>query len=188
MVSGMTDGPGLAMIGTGMVARTHLMALRDARPALRLTGVLSRNADKARAFALDASGVLGGDVAVYPDIAAIADDPEVAIALVLTPPDARAELITPLAEAGKAILLEKPVGRTLAEAEAVVAICEAADVPLGVVFQHRMRAASQAAFALVRGGTLGALGLAEISVPWWREQAYSTNPGAEPMHGTAAGS
>jgi hypothetical protein len=53
----------------------------------------------------------------------------------------------------------------------------AAGVPLGVVFQHRMREASQAALALVRGGTLGALGLAEISVPWWREQAYYDEPG-----------
>jgi hypothetical protein len=69
------------------------------------------------------------------------------------------------------------VGRTLAEAEEVVAICEAAGVPLGVVFQHRMREASQAAHALVQGGSLGALGLAEISVPWWREQAYYDEPG-----------
>jgi predicted dehydrogenase len=99
------------------------------------------------------------------------------IALILTPPDARASVIAPLAKVGKAILLEKPMGRTLAEAEEVVTICEAAGVPLGVVFQHRMREASSRRARLCEGGSLGALGLAEISVPWWREQAYYDEPG-----------
>jgi predicted dehydrogenase len=93
-----------------------------------------------------------------PDIATICRDTRVDIVLVLTPPDARRSLIAPLASAGKAILLEKPVGRTLDEAEEVVTFCEAAGVPLGIVFQHRMREASIAALALVDSGTLGALG------------------------------
>jgi predicted dehydrogenase len=168
---------GIAMIGTGMVARTHVLAIRDAAMPLRLAGVMSRHADRARAFAAAAAEHLGHGVSVFEDLSAICADGDVDIALILTPPDARASLIVPLAQAGKAILLEKPVGRNLAEAEEVVAICERAGVPLGVVFQHRMREASQAALALVRGGTLGALGLAEISVPWWREQAYYDEPG-----------
>jgi predicted dehydrogenase len=172
------DAPlGVAMIGLGMVARTHLLALRDASPPLRLAGVLSRNAARAEGFAREAGQLLGAPVRAYPDLAAVAAAPEVDIALILTPPDARASLIAPLAAAGKAILTEKPLGRTLAEAEEVVAICEAAGVPLGVVFQHRMRAASRAAFGMVREGSLGALGLVEISVPWWREQAYYDEPG-----------
>lgn len=168
---------GVAMIGTGMVAGTHLLALRDARPSLRLCGVLGRRAARARAFAVEAGGTLGADVPVYPDLEAVAADPDVDIALILTPPDARAELIGPLAAAGKAILLEKPVGRALDEARHVVEICEAAGVPLGIVFQHRKRAASVAAAERVGRGDLGALGLVEISVPWWRAQGYYDEPG-----------
>lgn len=168
---------GVAMIGLGMVARTHLLALRDATPPLRLAGVMSRNAVRAQAFAQEAGQVLGAPVRAYADVEAVAADPAVDLALLLTPPDARASLIGPLAAAGKAILAEKPLGRTLAEAEEVVALCAAAGMPLGVVFQHRMRAASRAAFDLVRGGGLGALGLVEIAVPWWREQAYYDEPG-----------
>jgi len=171
-------GPlGVAMIGTGMVARTHLLAIRDARVPLRLISVLSRNPGRARGFADDAAKVLGHEVGVSEDLQEIAGDDRVDIALVLTPPDARRAVIEPLARAGKAILLEKPVGRTLEEAQEVVALCEAVKVPLGVVFQHRMREASVAATDLVAGGALGALGLAEIAVPWWREQAYYDEPG-----------
>jgi predicted dehydrogenase len=168
---------GLAMIGTGMVAHTHLMAIRDAEAPVRLVGVMSRTQGRAQAFAAEAAESLGHGVGVFPDLASICMDDRVDIALVLTPPDARRSLIAPLAEAGKAILLEKPVGRTLSEAEEVVALCAAAGVPLGIVFQHRMREASVAARELVESGTLGALGLAEISVPWWREQAYYDEPG-----------
>ncbi|WP_238475685.1 Gfo/Idh/MocA family protein [Rhodophyticola sp. CCM32] len=86
-------------------------------------------------------------------------------------------MITPLARAGKAILLEKPIARTGAEAETVVEICETAGVPLGIVFQHRMRAASIKAANLTASGQLGALGLADITVPWWRDQSYYDAPG-----------
>jgi predicted dehydrogenase len=171
------EAVGIAMIGTGMVARTHVLAIRDADVPVRLIGVLSRNADREAAFAAEAAEALGQEVCVFGDLEALCDDPRVGIALILTPPDARGSLIAPLAKVGKAILLEKPMGRTLAEAREVVTLCETAGVPLGVVFQHRMREASVAARALVETGSLGALGLAEISVPWWREQGYYDEPG-----------
>jgi predicted dehydrogenase len=40
-----------------------------------------------------------------------------------------------------------------------------------------MRAASLKAADLVTSGALGGLGLAEITVPWWREQSYYDEPG-----------
>jgi predicted dehydrogenase len=104
-------------------------------------------------------------------------DGDVDIALILTPPDARASLIAPLAQAGKAILLEKPVGRNLAEAEEVVRSARRLACHWASCSSTACGRRPVAALALVRGGTLGALGLAEISVPWWREQAYYDEPG-----------
>lgn len=167
----------VAMIGAGMVAATHLRAIRDARPALNLAGICARHPGSVAAFADKAEAELGNRPAIYADSEAIAGDPDIDIALIVTPPDARLELITPLARAGKAILLEKPVARNASEALAIVTLCEELNVPLGVVFQHRVRAASQHAAALVSTGDLGALGLVEITVPWWREQAYYDEPG-----------
>jgi predicted dehydrogenase len=157
-----------------MVARTHLAALRAAAPRIRLKGVMARRMESARAFAEVAEGEA---LEVYPDIAAVAADDEVNFVVIATPPNARVALVEPLARAGKHILLEKPVGRTSAEAEEVVRICDGAGVALGIFFQHRMRAASLKAAELVASGDLGALGLAEIIVPWWREQAYYDEPG-----------
>lgn len=160
-----------AMIGAGMVAATHVAAFRDAGAHAVLTGVVGRSRDRAEALARAAGA------SIYDSVATVAADPNVDFAVVVTPPNARAELIRPLAAAGKHILLEKPIARDLAEAREVVALCESSGVVLGVVFQHRMRAASKAAAALVASGRLGALGLVEIAVPWWRDQSYYDEPG-----------
>ncbi len=165
-----------ALIGAGMVAATHVAACAEAR-GVALHAIQSRSPDRARALADRAAALTGQPVTVHPDLAAVAADPAVDFAIILTPPDARAAVIRPLAEAGKHILLEKPMGRTAAEAREVVAICEAAGVRLGVVFQHRMRAASLQAAGLVATGDLGPLGLVQIEVPWWRDQSYYDEPG-----------
>jgi predicted dehydrogenase len=91
---------------------------------------------------------------------------------VLTPPNARAEIVARAVAAGKPVLLEKPVERTTAAAEAIVVAAERAGVPLGVVFQHRFRAASQRLAEICRSGALGPLRAAQVTVPWWRPQSY----------------
>lgn len=163
------------LIGAGMVARTHVAACLDAPGHVTLRGICSRSPAPAQAIIDEVSD--RATLALYPDLTAVAEDPEVDVAIIVTPPNARADLIAPLVQAGKPILLEKPVARTLAEAKAIVAMCDTGHIPLGIVFQHRMRAASIKAADLVARGTLGALGLVEITVPWWRAQSYYDEPG-----------
>jgi predicted dehydrogenase len=153
-----------------MVAGTHVAAIK-ASDKVTLKGVTARTSESAQSFANEHG------VETYADVAAIAADPAIDFAIIVTPPNARLDPIEPLAKAGKPILLEKPVARNGAEAEKVVTLCEDASVKLGIVFQHRMREASKKATELVSSGTLGALGVAEINVPWWREQAYYDEPG-----------
>jgi len=164
------------LIGAGMVARTHVAACADAAD-VTLHGIQARGVEKARMLAGKAEALIGSPVHVYERLDEVAADADVDFAIVLTPPDARAGIIRPLAEAGKHILLEKPMGRNGDEARAVMRLCREAGVTLGVVFQHRMRAASRKAAELIAKGDLGALGLVEITVPWWRDQAYYDEPG-----------
>lgn len=153
-----------------MVAGTHTAAI-NASDKVNLKGVTARTPESAQKFASEHG------VEAYIDVSAIAADPDIDFVIIVTPPNARLDLIEPLAKAGKPILLEKPVARDGKEAELVVKLCEEAGVKLGIVFQHRMREASKKAAELVASGSLGAFGLAEINVPWWREQAYYDEPG-----------
>lgn len=163
------------LVGLGMVADTHLRAIAGAD--VSLTGVMSQHRAKAQTFATSAAKILGYVPHVYTSASDIAADPDVDFVILCTPPNARLELVKTFAAAGKHILMEKPIERNAVAAEVIVDICEAAGVILGVVLQHRCREASQKLAALLTENAFGAVALAEISVPWWRDQSYYDEPG-----------
>ena len=165
------------IVGAGMVAKTHVLACAASPEKIRLKAIVDGGSGRAKALAAEAAKLTGHDVAVYASIEEAARDGDVDFAIIATPPNARADIVGPLARAGKHILLEKPVARNTQEASDLVSLCRNAGVTLGIIFQHRMRAASQKARELVSSGTLGELGVCEISVPWWRTQAYYDEPG-----------
>lgn len=160
---------GVALIGAGMIAKTHVAAMSAARDVLRLDTIVSRQPERAQYLA----EFYAGDPPTFSsDISAVAANSSIQMAIVATPPSVRRDVIEVLAKAGKHILLEKPVARTSSEALDVVEICENAGVKLGVLFQHRMREPAKAATRHVASGALGKLGLVEIAVPLWRDQSY----------------
>lgn len=167
----------IAMIGTGMVAGAHLQSIADLSSKIQLTGVMARRVESAESFAAKAEQHCGNKVVAYTTVSDITNDAEIDWVLVITPPNARMEIVSALAASGKSILLEKPIERNLEAAERLVQVCEQADVSLGIVFQHRMREASMKLTSLVAGNTLGELVIAEVCVPWWREQSYYDEPG-----------
>lgn len=162
---------GLAVVGLGMAAKPHALALRDLADRISVRGCYARSEASRQNFA-DAYGF-----PVTDDLDALIADPTVDGALILTPPNARAELVSRFAAAGKPILCEKPLERTTPAAEAIVKTCEDAGVALGVVFQHRFRAASEALAKRIAGGTLGPIRVVRADIPWWRPQSYYDEPG-----------
>ena len=159
------------LIGLGMVADTHARALADAKGA-RLHGIYARRPEQAEAFT-----ARHGGARIYDDITAIAADPQVDFVIILTPPDARLEIVQSLTTAGKPLLLEKPIERDTIRADEIVTLCEAAGLPCGVTLQHRMRAAAQALKAQLDAGDLGQIGTVDVRIPWWRDQSYYDAPG-----------
>ncbi|KPB02722.1 Gfo/Idh/MocA family protein [Ahrensia marina] len=172
-----TDRKRVVIIGAGMVAKTHLLALADLSEKVELAGVLTRSQNSARKFADEARELLGYGVQTFDAVAQVASDASIDFAIVLTPPNARKEIVKELAEAGKHILMEKPVERKSAAAGELVDLCEAQNVKLGIVFQHRVRESSVKLKSLMNNDTFGKLHIAEARIPWWREQAYYDEPG-----------
>ncbi len=159
-----------ALIGLGMVSKTYGDAIQNS-DAVSLDLVYARTPNARAAFLND-----------WPDLGAKAADSlemiaasDVDFVVVTTPPNARAEIVEVMAKAGKPILMEKPVERTLAKATALVEHCEAANVPLGIVLQHRARPVVADLKRIVPD--LGTLRMVEVTVPWWRDQAYYDEPG-----------
>ncbi len=165
------------MIGAGMVSATYVEALAGLGDRIYLRGVLSSRQETAAAFVASHYATTDPKPMIYPDVQAIADDPAVSFVLLITPPDARQSQVSVLGAAGKPILMEKPVERTLSAAARLCQQCERHAVPLGIMLQHRARPSAQALRELIADGKTGDLKTVELYVPWWREQAYYDQPG-----------
>lgn len=157
-----------AMIGLGMVSGTYADAFAKTSAA-ELTLIYSRTPERRRAY-LDKWP--GPDEAESAHQIAASD---VDFVVLTTPPNARMEVVEILADAGKPILMEKPVERSLSAATALVELCESRSVPLGIMLQHRARPIVRDLRTTMAG--LGPMFAAEVNVPWWRPQSYYDEPG-----------
>jgi UDP-N-acetyl-2-amino-2-deoxyglucuronate dehydrogenase len=163
---------GLGIVGAGMAAKPHALALNALRDRIEVRGVWRRSRDELDQFCATY------DFPAAQSYEALLADPAVDAILVLTPPNARQDIVAAAAKAGKHVLMEKPVERSIEAAERIVAACEDAGVTLGIIFQHRFRAASKALAEKVASGEMGALEAVHLVVPWWRPQeGYYDKPG-----------
>ena len=162
----MSDQVELAVIGLGMAAKPHALALSELNEHINVRGVYARSADSREKFSKN----YGFPIAT--DLLELAMDPRLDCLLLLTPPNARTEIVSLFANYGKHILSEKPLERTAEAAEEIVGICSKEKVSLGVVFQHRFRAASEALQDMLSNKALGAVRIVRAEVPWWRDQSY----------------
>lgn len=170
MVLGRTLG--LGVVGAGMAAKPHAQALDALRNRVAVRGVWRRDAAALQQFCETY------DFPAATSFEALLADPGLDAVLILTPPNAREHFVAAAAAAGKYVLMEKPVERTTEAAARIVEICDKAGVTLGIIFQHRFRAASRALAEKVASGDLGKLFAAHLTVPWWRpQQGYYDKPG-----------
>jgi UDP-N-acetyl-2-amino-2-deoxyglucuronate dehydrogenase len=163
---------GLGVVGAGMGAKPHALALQSLADSIDVRGVYRRNRAELETFC-QTYGLPAAD-----SYEAMLADPQVEAVLILTTPNAREALVAAAARAGKHVLMEKPVERTLAAAERIVDTCDAAGVKLGIIFQHRFRRASRYLAEAVAENRYGRLEAMHLVVPWWRPQAgYYDQPG-----------
>ncbi|MGB3336252.1 MAG: Gfo/Idh/MocA family oxidoreductase [Devosia sp.] len=163
---------GLGVVGAGMGAKPHALALQSLAGSIDVRGVYRRNRAELESFC-QTYGFPAAE-----NYEALLADPGVEAILVLTTPNAREELVAAAARAGKHVLMEKPVERTLKAAERIVDTCDAAGIKLGIIFQHRFRRASRYLAEAVAEGRYGRLEAVHLVVPWWRPQAgYYDQPG-----------
>jgi predicted dehydrogenase len=162
---------GVGIVGLGMAVKPHALALRDLAGRVEVIGGYSPTPERRREFAL------GYGLPAVESLDALLDDPRVEALLILTPPRTHAELAVRAAEAGKHVLLEKPIDVNLAQARAVVDAVEGAGRRLGVVFQYRFRPGTLALRELLRAGALGDLLSVSCAIRWWRSAQYFAQPG-----------
>ncbi len=161
----------IGVIGLGMASTPHALALKDLADRVEVVGCYSPNPER-RATFHHRHGL-----PVVDRLESLLQDETIDALMVLTPPSSHLALVTACATAGKAVLLEKPLDATSEGARAIVQLMQDANLPLGVVLQHRFRPAVRQLKALLHEHRLGTPLSAACSVRWWRDNAYYSEIG-----------
>ncbi len=147
----------IGLIGTGLMGRTHSNGynrIQNFFPELEykpvLKAVCSRNEEKVRQFADQ-----WGYESIETDWRAIIARDDIDAVDICTPNDMHAEIAIAAAAAGKMILCEKPLARSLAEAKTMLDAVEKSGVKNTVWYNYRRVPAVTLAKQIIDSGKLG---------------------------------
>jgi predicted dehydrogenase len=153
----MVDTLGVAVVGFGWMGRVHTQAyarLLHHYPRLGLRPQLVTVAEEVPGRAEEAAAQFGF-TATTRDWREVAKDPRVQAVSITAPNFLHREIGVAMAEAGKHIWIEKPVGLSTADARAVADAVAGAGVQGAVGFNYRNAPAVETARDLISSGAIG---------------------------------
>lgn len=139
---------GIGIIGAGHFGAVHARAIA-ATQGLRVAAICREDAAAAQVFAHEHGGH------AHTDWRAVLDDSAVDAVVIATPHHLHAEMAVAAAQAGRHVLLEKPMAPTLAECDAINAAVAKAGVKLMVGHVMHFARPCLVAREILDGGTLG---------------------------------
>lgn len=163
---------GFGIVGCGMIAEFHTRAINDL-PNANVVAAFSRNpknGEKIREIAKQGCEI-------YSDYTNFLAHPGLDVVCVCTPSGAHLEPAVAAAQAGKHVVVEKPLEINLQRCDAIIQACEKAGVRLCAIFPSRFSPANLQLKAAIDSGRFGKLTLGDTYVKWWRTQEYYDSGG-----------
>jgi len=154
-----------AVVGLG-VGRSHCDAAHNSKNA-ELFAVCDLKADRLEAAKKKYAGVL-----TYESFEEMLKNPEIDIVSICVPSGLHAELAVQALEAGKHVLVEKPIDITPEKALEIENARVKTGLKAGVIHQNRFNAVMAPVKEAVDSDKLGKLFLGNFAVKWFRDQKY----------------
>lgn len=160
--------------GCEMLDYIHAYAAGEAE---RLAAVIADTASGERRAVLEARRqalleTAAAPIRVYTSRRSLAEDPEVSLVVNSTPPFAHYRTTLDLLQAGKHVLLEKPLTGSLRQADELIAEADRRGLCFSVVSQGRFGDEQRRLAELIRQGKLGRVFLLKADTQWWRRDDY----------------
>lgn len=156
----------VAVVGAGVIGAHHCAVIART-DGVELGAVVDLDLERAAAIAAEHA---------VPAVASLAEALEarhgIDIVAVCTPSGLHAVLAIEAMQAGRHVLIEKPIDVVDERAARIDEARRAAGVQAAVISQHRFDAATEQVLAAIEEGRLGRVTSAVASVPWWRPQEY----------------
>jgi len=158
------------ILGCGVIGPHHARAI-SALESAELVAV----ADVVPELAEELAGEYG--CSYYASLEQMLSGVELDAVCVCTPSGMHAEGALAALEAGKDVVIEKPLDVTLKAADRLIEVQRATGRRVAVVSQHRFDAATRAVHEALRRGEFGRLTSGSAEVRWWRSQSYYDSGG-----------
>lgn len=160
-----TDKIRFGIIGCGMIAGWHANAIKALEGA-ELVGVTDTYPEGARSFAQKY------EAGVFDTPELLLACKEIDIVCICTPSGLHAPQAIMAANAGKHIIVEKPMALNLAEVDQVIKAVEKNNVKMSIISQLRFTPAVKKLKEAVDSGLLGRVVMGDIFMKFYRSQEY----------------
>ncbi len=160
-----------AVIGAGNIGPVHTRALLELADSADLVAIADAVPERAEALAARAAE-WGGHPRATSDVAALLASDEIDAVCVCVPSGLHADVAVAALEAGKHVVVEKPIEVSLEAADRLIAAETASGRTVAVVSQHRFDRSTEKVLDAVRAGRLGTVTSIIASHAWWRGQSY----------------
>lgn len=145
---------GLALCGLGRYALNELAPALLETKHVRLVGAVTGTAAKGQALAKQ-HGFSEKSVYSYADMGRLADNPEIDLVYVVSPPGIHAQNTIAAFAAGKHVICEKPMANTVAECDAMIAAAQKAQRQLAIGYRLHFDPYTQELIRMAQAGELG---------------------------------
>lgn len=167
----------VAIIGAGIGAQ-HLRGYLAVSDRFQVAAICDLDTERAAKVAGDNNAIR-----MVSDLAEVMADDSIDLIDVCLPPHLHFPVSLQALKAGKHVVCEKPLVRSLAEADELQTAAQAVNRKIFPVFQYRYGRATQQLQALIDAGLAGKAYAASLEVHWSRDSNYY----AIPWRGTWAG-
>jgi len=159
------DTINFGLIGCGRVAPRHAQSISELTPA-RLVAVADIIESRAQRCAKE------HNADAYLDYRRLLERRDIDVVNICTPSGMHAQMAIEAMQAGKHVVVEKPMALNLRDADRMIATAKSTGVKLCVVLQNRYNPPMQDLRRVVDEGKLGRLLLGNATVRWYRPQEY----------------
>lgn len=154
------------IVGAGAIAPAHIEGFLSFPERVEITHISNPTVSKAEAL-IDKYGLKASASSSFDEQLDAVD-----IVSICSPPSTHRDLAVKALEAGKHVLLEKPMAMSLDECDQILAAAVKGNSLISVVAQSRFISSISNTMKIIHKGDYGKLLFSQINSFWWRGQSY----------------
>jgi UDP-N-acetyl-2-amino-2-deoxyglucuronate dehydrogenase len=156
----------IGVVGVGIIGKAHVTRLLSDTSPADLAAIADASVDAARAVAAEF------DTEAADSVDDLLGRDDVDAVIIAVPSGLHADIAVAALDAGKHVLLEKPLEVTVDAADRIIDAEKRSGKVLSVVSQRRFAPENQFLHATIATGGLGRITTANIEIALWRTQEY----------------